>query len=270
MFANKHVNPKGPRFLARSAQPAWAPRLLRAGIAAFCLVLCSWLGVRQFATRPAGSAAPIAEPGPASPVAAHAQDLLPSPASYAWQDMPVGRGVQVSLQDVDRCKATMQSALLAWNPAQRAQGLTLVVYHLGNFTRDLTTSFQTNNVKIFTSALRHADPAFYIFQVLYGVEHNDHAHLLPTHLRDHACVVDWYKTPYDVSAQMVTLALLGDVAFQFRNVFLMNHSTRGPLTHRDTWLQEYGSLLLDESVGIAGAQIACFQGTSPPAPANAN
>jgi hypothetical protein len=168
----------------------------------------------------------------------------------------------VSFPDIDRCRAGIEQALATWDKAQRAAGLTLVIYHLGNQSAALTSiasAAQVNNVKIFTSAASEAHPAFYVFNVLYGRKGNAFAHLLPSHA--HACSVDWLATPYDVTAQMATAALLGhDVVRQFENVFMLNQGVRGPLTHRANgeWLQIYRSLLnSDPHVALAGPSISC-------------
>jgi len=106
------------------------------------------------------------------------------------------------------------------------------------------------------------DDAFYVFQVQGGLAANALARLLPTHMDSAMCVVDWMQTPYDVSAEMLTLFLLGNVVLDFKSVLLLNHGARGPLTSRanGAWLDVYSRLFDDARVAIAGPRLSCEQG----------
>jgi len=165
-----------------------------------------------------------------------------------------------SEEDVDSCKPLIIRALLNWKLLpDRFNDLTLVIYHLGSDNTGISYGIQRDNIATFTSALKYSDPAFYIFQVLGGRAQNSFKRLLPTHLKDHMCIIDYYKTPYDVSAHMVTLWSLGPLVNKFHSVLMLNHGVRGPLTHRDNgqWLSAFSNMLNVSKVAIAGSRINC-------------
>jgi len=186
-----------------------------------------------------------------------------SPVKPAIQKLEMGsdlrKVLEWSTEDVDSCKRRIDDALLHWEQPGQLEHLTLVIYHLGTDNPGYSYGIQVDNIAIFTSALKYSDPAFFIFQVLGGQAHNNFTRLLPTHLKDHMCIIDFYKAPYDISAHMAALWSLGPLAHKFQSVLLLNNGMRGPLTHRDNgqWLNAFSNMLRNSKVAIAGSRINC-------------
>jgi len=174
------------------------------------------------------------------------------------------RTSEVRYADIQSCQSIMGNALLNWDAMQKQSpdGLNLVIYHLGNFNSKIDETVQRNTVRVFMSSMNYTDPAFYIIQVYTGSERNEFVGLIPKErMNDHICLIDWPRTPYDVSAQMATMGLVGGLVMEFKSIFLLNHGTRGPMTHRRDarWMKEFTKPFdLDEKVALLGPRVSCL------------